>query len=65
MDAHRVHGRAGYRCRHGHTSAKLRNQERPKNLYLRQDHVLTFVTAHLNQIRLRTPHPVTDSDQST
>lgn len=61
MDAHWVHGRAGYRCRHGHTSVTQRGQDRPKNLYVREDHALAFVTAHLGQIGLR--HPVIATDQ--
>ena len=63
MDAHWVHGRAGYRCRHGHTSAQQRNRERPKNLYVREDQVLAFVTTHLDQIRPWTGRPTVDDDQ--
>ena len=37
MDAHWVHGRAGYRCRHGHTSSRPRPPAGPKNLYVRED----------------------------
>jgi hypothetical protein len=40
MDAHWVHGRAGYRCRHGYSSAVPRPGDAPRNLYLREDHVL-------------------------
>jgi site-specific DNA recombinase len=32
MDAHWVNGCLGYRCRHGHTSGKLRPPDQPKNL---------------------------------
>jgi site-specific DNA recombinase len=41
MDAHWVHERPGYRCRHGHSSARNTNATRPRNLYVREDHALT------------------------
>ncbi|ONI93110.1 hypothetical protein ALI22I_00045 [Saccharothrix sp. ALI-22-I] len=47
MDSHRSHGRAAYRCRHGHTSARTRPQGTPRNLYLREDHLLARIAAHL------------------
>ena len=40
MDSHWVHDRAGYRCRHGHTSAHPGSPGRPKILYVREDHLL-------------------------
>jgi site-specific DNA recombinase len=40
MDSHRVHGRAGYRCRHGYTSARPRSSVRPKSVYVREDVLL-------------------------
>ncbi|WP_420843853.1 hypothetical protein [Lentzea albidocapillata] len=40
MDAHWVHGRAGYRCRHSYTSAKRRPDTAPRNSYVREDHLL-------------------------
>lgn len=40
MDAHWVHDRPGYRCRHGHSSARSADAARPKNLYTREDHAL-------------------------
>jgi len=40
MDAHWVHDRPGYRCRHGHSSARSADAARPKNLYVREDHAL-------------------------
>ena len=36
-DAHWVHGRPGYRCRHGRTSASPPLPGRPKSLYWRED----------------------------
>ncbi|MFI0409144.1 recombinase family protein [Actinomadura sp. 3N508] len=43
MDSHWVNGRAGYRCRHGHTSAKLRKPDQPRNLYVREDRLLAVL----------------------
>jgi hypothetical protein len=40
MDGHWVHGRAGYRCRHGYTSVKRRSDSAPRNFYVREDHLL-------------------------
>ena len=40
MDAHWVNGRAGYRCRHGHSSARRGVPDRPRNLYVREDVLL-------------------------
>ncbi|MEV6235765.1 recombinase family protein [Lentzea sp. NPDC051838] len=40
MDGHWVHGRAGYRCRHGFTSARRRPDKAPRNFYVREDHLL-------------------------
>jgi DNA invertase Pin-like site-specific DNA recombinase len=47
MDSHRSHGRAAYRCRHGHTTACARPEDAPGNLYLREDHLLARIAAHL------------------
>ncbi|MEU3457262.1 hypothetical protein ABZ671_27205 [Micromonospora sp. NPDC006766] len=43
MDSHWVHGRPGYRCRHGHTSTRTKTSARPKILYIREDHLLDRV----------------------
>jgi hypothetical protein len=40
MDSHWVHGRAGYRCRHGHRSTASRPADAPENLYVREDVML-------------------------
>jgi DNA invertase Pin-like site-specific DNA recombinase len=37
--------RAAYRCRHGHTSATTPSPGRPKNLYVREDHILAHLPA--------------------
>lgn len=47
MDSHWVHGRPGYCCRHGHTSAKPATTDRPKTLYLREDQILAHIGANL------------------
>lgn len=52
MDSHWVHQRPGYRCRHGHTSAKPLAPDRPKTLYLREDHILARLTRQLDQLRV-------------
>jgi hypothetical protein len=40
LDAHWVNQRPGYRCRHGHSSARTRPPELAKNIYVREDHLL-------------------------
>ncbi|WP_233605792.1 recombinase family protein [Micromonospora sp. Llam0] len=47
MDAHWVNDRPGYRCRHGHTSAQQRVRGHPKNLYVREDHLLDSLANQL------------------
>ena len=44
MDAHWVNNRPGYRCRHGHSSARSSDATRLKNLYIREDHALAKLT---------------------
>lgn len=50
MESHWVHHRPGYRCRHGHTSAKPTTPDRPKTLYLREDHILARLAPRLDQL---------------
>ncbi|WP_372666418.1 recombinase family protein [Amycolatopsis kentuckyensis] len=45
LDSHWVNGRPGYRCRHGHTSARNRPPELAKNVYVREDHLLNDLRA--------------------
>ncbi|MET9226158.1 recombinase family protein [Lentzea sp. NPDC003310] len=40
MDAHWVHDRPAYRCRHGYNSASTRPADKPANTYVREDVVL-------------------------
>jgi hypothetical protein len=47
MDSHWVHGRAGYRCRHGHRSTASRPADAPDNLYVRQDVMLRGLAARI------------------
>lgn len=47
MDAHWVNGRAGYRCRHGHNSARPAPPDRPLNLYVREDRLLVELAQRL------------------
>jgi DNA invertase Pin-like site-specific DNA recombinase len=45
LDSHWVNGRPGYRCRHGHTSARNRPPGLAKNVYVREDHLLDDLRA--------------------
>jgi len=51
MDAHWVHGRPGYRCRHGYTTATPRPDHAPRNVYVREEHLLETVVGLLHQDR--------------
>jgi hypothetical protein len=62
MDSHRCHGRPAYRCRHGHTTARTRPEDAPRNLYLREDHLLAHIAAHLTTAGIA-DNP--DPDQTT
>ncbi|MEW2386435.1 hypothetical protein AB0873_30865 [Micromonospora sp. NPDC047707] len=61
MDSHWVHGRPGYRCRHGHTSSRTKASPRPKILYLREDHLVDGIRhdrgLHRHHPALRSPDP--------
>ncbi|MBE1496214.1 hypothetical protein H4696_003314 [Amycolatopsis lexingtonensis] len=45
LDSHWVNDRPGYRCRHGHTSARNRPPELARNVYVREDHLLDDLRA--------------------
>ena len=45
MESAWSHGRAAYRCRHGHTSAAQRDPGRPGNAYVREDRALARLPA--------------------
>lgn len=49
MDAHWVHGRPGYRCRHGQTSSQRRVLPRDKNVYVREDQLLAALAEQQGQ----------------
>ncbi|WP_034271268.1 zinc ribbon domain-containing protein [Haloechinothrix halophila] len=49
MEAHWVHGRAGYRCRHGQTSSQRRALPRVKNVYVREDQLLAALAEQQGQ----------------
>lgn len=61
MDSHWVHGRSGYRCRHGHTSSRTKTSPQPKILYIREDHLLDRIRhdrgLHRHHPALRSPDP--------
>ncbi|WP_436498139.1 recombinase family protein [Actinokineospora sp. HUAS TT18] len=48
MDSHWVHGRPGYRCRHGYTTATPRPPNAPPNVYVREDHLVDALAATLH-----------------
>jgi DNA invertase Pin-like site-specific DNA recombinase len=52
MDAHWVNDRAGYRCRHGYTSGTPRPPGQPRNLYIREDHILGGLPMRLADLAL-------------
>jgi hypothetical protein len=43
LDAHWTHGRAGYRCRHGRSSAHSSSSQIPRILYCREDHLIELL----------------------
>jgi site-specific DNA recombinase len=47
-EAHWVHGRPGYRCRHGRTSASPPLPGRPKPLYLREEVIIAAVLGQID-----------------
>ena len=77
MESCWANNRPAYRCRHGHSSATTPDPGRPKNAYVRQDHILAHLPALLarpappvGRRRRRTRHgvpvvrPVSDQDLS-
>jgi site-specific DNA recombinase len=55
MESHWVHGRPGYRCRHGHSSSKSAVPGRARNLYLREDRILARIVDQLCDLGLHDP----------
>ena len=53
MDSHWVNGRAGYRCRHGHHSARARPADAARNIYVREDVLLVRLARQLASDRHR------------
>ena len=47
LDSHWVHGRAGYRCRHGRNSGRPLALEQSKRVYVREDDLLHELTLQL------------------
>jgi len=50
LEAHWIHGRAGYRCRHGHTASRNRAGG-PRTVYAREEQALMFLAAHISELR--------------
>ncbi|GGQ84005.1 hypothetical protein GCM10010166_62800 [Couchioplanes caeruleus subsp. azureus] len=67
FDAHWTHGRAGYRCRHGRTSAYSPNPARPRILYCREDHLIELLQRNPSLARthprLRHANPAAIADE--
>ena len=58
MDAHWVNGRAGYRCRHGYASARVRPPDAPRNLHVREDALLSRMGGQVHSGRCLRVMPV-------
>jgi hypothetical protein len=58
MESCWVHGRAGYRCRHGHSSGRVASPQRLANLYLREDVILAQIVERIGEDVLGESHPV-------
>jgi hypothetical protein len=65
MDSHWTNQRAGYRCRHGHTSARHRPAGHPKNVYIRQDRLLASLRRLLPDVAGLDDKDVADHIRST
>lgn len=50
MESCWVHGRPGYRCRHGHCSGKPASGERTRNLYWREDRIFDQIAAAVEEL---------------
>jgi site-specific DNA recombinase len=59
MDSHWVPGRAGYRCRHGYSSARPRSSARPTSVYVREDVLLSQLVEFESELG---GHDVDDGD---
>ncbi|MEV6600077.1 recombinase family protein [Actinoplanes sp. NPDC051346] len=57
-----VHGRAGYRCRHGRTSGSDVQLDRAKTLYLREEHVLEQACIQFAHLIGMAPEALTPED---
>ncbi len=58
MEGHWAHGRARYRCRHGHTSASDAQPDRMTTLYVREDHILAEIRVQLAHYLATTPDSI-------
>jgi site-specific DNA recombinase len=47
LESHGVYRSPGYRCRHGHTSARGPRPDRPKSIYVRQDTAIAYAATQL------------------
>jgi hypothetical protein len=56
LDSHWVHGRAGYRCRHGRNSARPPALDEPKIVYVREDLLIRELLSRLLPDQDETKH---------
>jgi hypothetical protein len=61
MDAHWVHNRAGYRCRHGRTTGHPRQTRQAKNIYVREDHIVAAISTRLAELGIAPAAPPGDN----
>ncbi|MEV0271513.1 recombinase family protein [Hamadaea sp. NPDC050747] len=51
LEAHWTHGRAGYRCRHGHTATRQRGDAGPRTVYAREEQLLLLLAEQVPELR--------------
>jgi len=51
LEAHWTHGRAGYRCSHGHTATRQRGVDGPRTVYAREEQLLLLLAEQVPELR--------------
>ena len=65
FEGHWVHNTAGYRCRHGHTSARGADPDRPRNSYLPEKAILAKLPLLYARLTATSPTAATPSRGAT
>jgi len=65
FEGHWVHGTPGYRCRHGHTSARDADPNRPKNSYLPEKAILAKLPLLYTRLTATSPTAAPSSRDAT